>query len=109
MISMHDKVRLSEKYITAIIEAFEGNFDTADHLWVFGSRVDLQAKGGDIDLYIETHETDLDKAIQQKSKMVSQLWRAIGEQKIDVVLNILSLNSDLSIYNIAKQSGVLLK
>jgi len=106
---MHYKVRLPEKYITAIIEAFEGNFDISDHLWIFGSRIDLQAKGGDIDLYIETHETDLDKAIRNKSKMVSQIWRAVGEQKIDVVLNILSLNSDLPIHAIAKQNGVLLK
>lgn len=106
---MHDKIRLSEKYITAIIKAFEDNFSISDHLWVFGSRIDLQAKGGDIDLYIETHETDLDRAISKKSKMVSQICRSVGEQKIDVVLNILSLNSDLPIYAIAKQSGVLLK
>lgn len=106
---MHDKIRLSEKYTKAIIDAFESNFANSDHLWIFGSRVDLQAKGGDIDLYIETHETDLDKAITNKAKMVSQIWRAVGEQKIDIVLNILSLKSDLPIYSIAKQNGVLLK
>lgn len=106
---MHDKVRLPEKYLTAIIKAFESNFSGSDHLWIFGSRVDLQSKGGDIDLYIETNETNIDDVIQKKSKMVSQIWRAVGEQKIDVVLNILSLNSDLPIYTIAKQNGVLLK
>jgi hypothetical protein len=41
--------------------------------------------------------------------MISRIWRAVGEHKIDVVLNILSLKSDLPIYAIAKENGVLLK
>ena len=103
---MQDIVRLPEKSISAIITAFKQNFAAEDHLWIFGSRVDMQARGGDIDLYIETTITDIDLVIKRKIKMTSNIWHEIGEQKIDIVLNILSLKSDLPIYLVAKTNGV---
>lgn len=101
-----NNIRLPTKSVDAIKQAFTETFRSNDHLWIFGSRVNLDSRGGDIDLYIETTEIDIDKAIELKSKFVSKVWRLIGEQKIDIVLNILNLNNDQDIYRIAKADGV---
>jgi hypothetical protein len=54
MISKYkQKIRLPEEDILAIKTVFHQNFHEGDTLWIFGSRVDLAKKGGDIDIYIE--------------------------------------------------------
>ncbi len=73
-------------------------------MWLFGSRVNDAERGGDIDLYIETHEKATD-VITKKIAFINDLWRALGDQKIDVVINVLSAIS-LPIHQIAKRTGV---
>lgn len=109
---MQQKVRLSDRDIAEIITSFKDHFGMKDHLWLFGSRVDLTKRGGDIDLYIETVESG-SVAIKKKMKFVGDLWERIGEQKIDVVLNLVGskdlaipVTDDLLIYKIAKKEGV---
>ncbi len=77
-----------------------------DHLWLFGSRANLEKRGGDIDLYIETNMENYDLAHAAKMKFLCELEKNISEQKIDVVLDIKSDNVDLPIYKIAKSTGV---
>jgi len=101
----YDRIRLPIATIDAIVKAFTINFEPGDTLWIFGSRVNLAAKGGDIDLYIETNNPKADDVISRKFKMVSAIWRSIGERKIDVVINMLSLNYNLPIHNDARQNG----
>lgn len=48
-------MRISEEDKIAIISEFKKSFSPDDHLWLFGSRVDDTKKGGDIDLYVQTH------------------------------------------------------
>lgn len=74
----------------------------SESLWLFGSRIDDKKRGGDIDLYIETH-LSTEEAVKAKFKFLRLIKDEIGEQKIDVVLNVLSLNQHLPIYDIAKQ------
>ena len=45
-------IRLKDYEIVAITDAFKKLFLPQDHLWIFGSRVDMDKRGGDIDLYI---------------------------------------------------------
>ena len=89
MCKMCGKVRLSDYNLNAIVDAFKVHFLEDDHLWLFGSRVDLNRKGGDIDLYIETHEESSEVAFKKKLKFLCEVEKKIGEQKIDVVLNLL--------------------
>ena len=98
-------VRLSSSEVESISLSFKKFFQQSDHLWLFGSRADLLALGGDIDLYIET-TLNLDEAIDQKIRFVTELYYKIGDQKIDVVLNCTQTNYILPIYEIARQQGV---
>jgi hypothetical protein len=95
-----------DQVLKIIQESFKQIFSDKDHLWVFGSRVDLQRRGGDLDFYIETTETDSARALKKKMDFVSLLWDQLGEQKIDVVINITSSHLKLAIYETAKKSGV---
>ena len=99
-------MRLTNKQVNAIKECFRVYFnDNSDGLWVFGSRVDAEALGGDIDLYIETNNQNIDELYQARIDFICSLKRKIGDQKIDVVLNIVGHNQ-LAIYEIAKTTGV---
>ncbi|MDF1882573.1 nucleotidyltransferase domain-containing protein [Sulfurimonas sp. SAG-AH-194-C21] len=54
-------------------------------MYLFGSRVDDTAKGGDIDLFIECEiKENLSK---KKIDFLVSLKQKIGEQKIDVVIS----------------------
>lgn len=104
---MNEKnVRLSDEDLRDLIFCFKKHFLEHDRLWLFGSRADLAAKGGDIDLYIETHIQNIVDALQVKMAFLIELEGKIGEQKIDVVLNILNHPHQLPIYEIAKTQGV---
>jgi predicted nucleotidyltransferase len=47
-------VRLTVTQNKLICETAEKYFGSDVHVWLFGSRVNDNAKGGDIDLYIES-------------------------------------------------------
>jgi hypothetical protein len=101
-----NQIRLEPDEIEAITTSFRNIFSNeTDHLWVFGSRVKPNARGGDIDLYIET-TSNAEQAGQQKIELVIDLWDKIGEQKIDVVVHLLHSNYQSPIYEIAKQEGI---
>lgn len=101
----YDRIRLKQIEINAIQKAFIDSFLSTDALWIFGSRVDLKAKGGDIDLYIETGLA-ADAAVKARLKFVRLICEQIGEQKIDVVLRLLHDELKLDIYEIARKEGV---
>ena len=79
------------------------------HVWLFGSRVNDLAKGGDIDLYIEPSIQNAAMLIAAKLQFMAELHKKLGEQKIDVILHRDNADSQLPIYRIAKQTGVLLR
>lgn len=106
MIKNQKKVRLSDNDLNALKTIFHKYFLAKDRLWLFGSRVYLEKKGGDIDLYIETYIENMDLAIQKKINFIWDLEQIIGEQKIDVILNILNRKYELPIYKVAKDEGL---
>ena len=77
-------MRLTEFEIKSIIESFWKYFKTGD-IYLFGSRVDDTQKGGDIDLYIDTQDSD--DLFEKKLQMIRDIKSKIGEQKIDVVIS----------------------
>lgn len=102
------RMRLSEREIKIIREAFHRHFSKEDHLWLFGSRADPNRRGGDMDFYIETHEKDANRVVGSKMAFVNDLWTQLGEQKIDVVLHLLSSSHHEPIYDVARTEGIFL-
>jgi len=100
------RIRLSDSDLKTIISLFLKYFLKEDKLWVFGSRIELNKKGGDIDLYIETYADTAQDALKMKNDLLWDLEQIIGEQKIDIVLNVLKFPCLLPIYDAAKTKGV---
>lgn len=100
-------MRLTLTEQDAIKSVFHVYFGPEDHLWLFGSRTDDMKRGGDIDLYVETH-LNTDEAIKAHLRFLSSVKDNIGDQKIDLVLNVLNLSSSQPIYEIAKKGIQLL-
>ena len=99
-------MRLSSNEVEIIKKCFYAQYGEQDRLWLFGSRVNNEARGGDIDLYIETNITNIREASDKKFEFLFSLNMQLGEQKIDIVQNILSLGYEQLIYTMAKKTGV---
>lgn len=102
---IHNQFRLSDIDLIKIEGLFKEYFLDNDKLYIFGSRVDKSKKGGDIDLYIETHMNAND-ADNQRKRFWGELQNTLGEQKIDIVLNIINDNFHIPIYTVAKTEGI---
>jgi hypothetical protein len=84
-------VRLSDAVRTAILDAVTAASLATALPWtqiaLFGSRTDLNARGGDIDLYIKVVPApDLD-VTNFKRTLTRKLADAIGEQKMDIIID----------------------
>jgi predicted nucleotidyltransferase len=101
---MSKNVRLTQFEIDAIISSFHEFFNPDDTIWLFGSRADMSKRGGDIDLYIQTSIKDYMEAYYKKHDFSIKLQDIIGEQKIDIVLDLGT--QELPIYEVAKTTGV---
>ncbi|MDX8413402.1 MAG: nucleotidyltransferase domain-containing protein [Mariprofundales bacterium] len=99
-------MRLSARQVDVICNEGAACFGGDARLWLFGSRVDDQKRGGDIDLYIESETLDSAALLDAKIHFLMQLHNQLGEQKIDVVLHRMGSATDLPIYRVAQQEGV---
>jgi predicted nucleotidyltransferase len=77
-------MRISIHEAEIIIHNAKKFFGQDTNVCLFGSRVDDSLKGGDIDLFIQM--SDKSHLLEKKVKFISALEQALGEQKIDVVL-----------------------
>jgi len=102
-------MRLTPTQQTAILDCAHRHFGDDAQVWLFGSRVDDHKRGGDIDLWVECHETDVPVLINQKLHFLVDLQRRIGEQKIDVVLSYPGQRQPPAIVGIARDSGIRLQ
>ena len=77
-------MRITSKQHQAIKKYFLEIFKEGQ-IYLFGSRVDDEKKGGDIDLYIRTENRK--ELVRKKVDFLVKLKREIGQQKIDVVFD----------------------
>lgn len=97
-------MRLTEHEVESICSLFKRYFGEEAHLWLFGSRVDDAKRGGDIDLYIESPESNVDILFDAKIEYVNALERAIGDRHVDIIIK--SEGRELPIYQIARETGI---
>ncbi len=76
-------MRLSYSEQEAILKSFYEVFGEGK-IYLFGSRVDDETKGGDIDLYVIPKNRD--ELARKKIDFLLSLKNKIGEQKIDVLI-----------------------
>lgn len=99
-------MRLSPFQVQAIKSSAIHAFGGGVSIYLFGSRVDDKAKGGDIDLFVET-DLEKGKAMLAQLKFVVALQKKIGEQKVDVIVQ--SQDTDNQpVFQEARRTGVLL-
>jgi predicted nucleotidyltransferase len=77
-------LRLSDEAIRVIRDVIASVFAAPAAVYVFGSRTNLQAKGGDIDLLVISNMPPeaMEKA---RIKTIAQLQMILGDQHFDVI------------------------
>lgn len=90
-------MRLNDKEIN-VIKAAIREFDSKAEIKLFGSRVDDDKKGGDIDLLIISNKI----TFSEKLSILIKLKEKIGEQKIDIII----YDPNKIFHNIAYKEGV---
>lgn len=99
-------MRLSQPQVDVICASAVKNFGRSARVWLFGSRIDEQSKGGDIDLYIEPEIQEPAELVDAKLHFLLELHKQLGQQKIDVVIRRADFKEDLPIFRIARETGV---
>ena len=98
-----NKVRLSDNEIKIIKETAKKYFGENVKVYLFGSRADLNKKGGDLDIFIET---DKKTTIKDELSFLTEIEIKGIERKVDLIVKN-PLKKDKKIFEEAKK-GVLL-
>lgn len=96
-------MRLTPQQVSDIVRLAHEHIHPQAAVWLFGSRVDDSARGGDIDLYIETPDI-IDPGLA-KIYLRLAFEREWGECKVDIVLHPLS-TPEMPIHKLARAEGI---
>lgn len=97
-------MRLSEHQQQQIKQTATKLFGHPVEVILFGSRVDDDQRGGDIDIMIKTGQP-VDRPAIMAAKLGSQLSRLLDGRNVDVVIQSDSLKR-LPIHDIAERTGI---
>lgn len=102
-------MRLDPTERNAIAQAAREAFDPGTAVFLFGSRANDDRRGGDIDLLIETPRfMSPAEQVARRTRFVARIWRALEEQRIDVVITAGDEQDPRSVVAAAKRTGILL-
>ncbi len=81
-------MRLTDRQQATLTAAVRRHFGAQARLWLFGSRVDDGARGGDFDLMVQANEADADVLYGAKLALLSDLHATpeFDGEHIDIVL-----------------------
>lgn len=99
-------MRLTPHQQRIIRQAVRDCFGHRARVTLFGSRADDSARGGDIDLLIETGMTDVDEIVRAEIRFQVKVQQALGEQKIDLLIDYPGRGERPPIFAVAERSGV---
>jgi predicted nucleotidyltransferase len=97
-------MRLTSAQISAIRTSATQLAGDAARVWLFGSRVRDDAKGGDVDLLLEL-DSPVAEPAQLSARLAAQVSRAMYGRKVDVLIKAPNL-MHLPIHSIALAEGI---
>lgn len=97
-------MRLTPSQVKAIQRATTEVFGAQASVWLFGSRVDDNKRGGDIDLMIRPEDASPREILLRKIRFLTKLERLLGERKVDVVIE--TPDDQRPIVRIAHKQGI---
>ena len=100
-------MRLEDVECRVIADTLRKRFGEQSRIWLFGSRVDDEARGGDIDIYLEPEIQEPDAIVDARLEALVELKQRLGDQRIDLVIHRASAR-EVPIHAIARETGVLL-
>lgn len=101
-------MRLTQQQIEVLKRVGQEVFGAVPDLKLFGSRVDDNQSGGDIDLYVTGFNRSVEHQLDAKLAFLVKVKQEIGEQRIDLIFAPLPGQDFLPIQQIAEQTGILL-
>lgn len=99
-------MRLTSQQIAEIKSIAQEVWGRDVQIRLFGSRVDDQRRGGDIDLYISGVSLGTDAELETKLSFLVKLKQRLGEQRIDVVFAPAPGQTGQPIQRMAELTGV---
>ena len=78
-------MRLTPEQISSIITTLL-EFSPTGSIYLHGSRLDENKKGGDIDLFFVVDDSNFKDLAKQKHIMIANLSLRLNEQKVDLIL-----------------------
>ena len=100
-------MRLSNLERQAIAGANRETFPPGTRVFLFGSRVDDERKGGDIDLLIELPaQLPVDELVARRSRFTARLYRLLDEQRIDVLVTDPVTPDERAVVAAARRHGI---
>lgn len=97
-------MRLTQHTCDIIRQTVRELFGPGATVSLFGSRVDDSARGGDIDLLVET-STVVENQASAASRLAARLQMQLGDQRIDVLL-LDPVTREQPIHSIARETGI---
>ena len=99
-------MRLTPKQIEMIRNTAQLVFGDIARVTLLGSRIDDQAKGGDVDLMVEVPNI-VDEPALMGARVASRVSRAMNGRRVDVILKASNLKIQ-PIHEMATRTGVIL-
>lgn len=94
-----DQTQIIKGTITRLVGA-------SSRVWLFGSRVHDELRGGDIDLLVESDEV-IPNRVKALCKIEGALVMALGDRKLDILIKD-ARTPDAPVFQVARRTGVLL-
>jgi predicted nucleotidyltransferase len=99
-------MRLSGSEVQIIKRAASRHFGPNALVRLFGSRTNDHARGGDIDLLVDTNLPDAAAAVRAEMAFWSELQDCLGEQRIDILVDYPAKQARPPVYRIARETGI---
>ncbi|GHC35261.1 nucleotidyltransferase domain-containing protein [Aidingimonas halophila] len=99
-------MRLTAYQCQVIRETVADCFGHGAKVYLFGSRADDTARGGDIDLLVETEMTDINDIVRAEIRCQVRIQQKLGEQKVDLLIDYPGRGEHPPIFAVAERTGI---